>query len=217
MQESAILLASLLSVLGSAFLVLALSFARFAYRKHKKGRAEPVDPAYEKTQVDLVAAQAEAESEGKKRWFAGAWGVTPVAEVGPGGTKQYFSGWFGLDAPSTAGWSRSDEDGTFSSTYGASSSPGPPTWRDSHFSRASRASRRSALSRDGSLTTPDEGKKEKKGRKKPRVSRTTELGMLERDEGSGEEVEGKGEGLLEQEKRAIEEVEGEKDRLTARE
>ncbi|GAA5887760.1 hypothetical protein JCM6882_000743 [Rhodosporidiobolus microsporus] len=208
MKDSTTLIISLSTLFGTLALFLLLAFARFAYRKSLRGRAAPVDPNYEKTQV------GEGREVMRKRWFGGAWGVTPVAEAGPGGTKQYLSGWFGLDPPSTAGWSRSDDNDEFSSTYGSSSTYTTPnngdaastassTWRESHFSRASRAARRAVrLERktatvEGKEGANGSGKKEKK---KPRVSRTTELGMLEKEDGgaagSDEEEAEKQEGQL---------------------
>ncbi|GAA5967896.1 hypothetical protein JCM11641_005802 [Rhodosporidiobolus odoratus] len=180
MQESTLLLATLLPIFGTILLLLSLAFFRFAYRKHKRGRAIPVDPNYEVTQVELPT------DGGRVRWFGGAYGVTPVAEAGPGGTKQYLSGWFGLDAPSGSGWSRSNADGSFTTPSPNSPSGTLSTWRDSHFSRASRASRRAALAADRKGKGKDESgssgsRMDKK--KKPRVSRTTELGVLEKEDG----------------------------------
>ncbi|GAA5820570.1 hypothetical protein JCM11251_003054 [Rhodosporidiobolus azoricus] len=198
MNDSTVLIIPLSTLFGTLFLFLLLAFARFAYRKHKRGRSAPVDPAYEKTQV------GEGKEVMRKRWFGGAYGLTPVAEAGPGGTKQYLSGWFGLDPPSTAGWSRANAADEFSSsTYGSSTptytsagstASSSSTWRESHFSRGSRAARRAArLERKAATVEGKEGankeKEKKREKKKPRVSRTTELGLLEKEDSDGVAVE----------------------------
>jgi hypothetical protein len=81
MKSSTQLAISFGTIFGSIALVLSLAFARFAFRKHRKGRAVPVDPVYE---ADLNEGSAPKE---KKRWFGGSYGLTPIAERGPGGTK----------------------------------------------------------------------------------------------------------------------------------
>ncbi|GAA5976214.1 hypothetical protein JCM5350_001383 [Sporobolomyces pararoseus] len=152
MKSSTQLAISFGSIFGFIALVLSLAFARFAFRKHRKGRAVPVDQVYE-DEVNKTAGSRE-----KRKWFGGRFGLTPIAESGKGGTKQYLSGWFALDAPTYAGWTVSDADGAFKRT-----SDKPQIARESHFSRASRAFKRS---------------RSKKG---PRPSRTTELMTIEQD------------------------------------
>ncbi|GAA5879907.1 hypothetical protein JCM16303_004393 [Sporobolomyces ruberrimus] len=175
MKASTELAISLGSIFGFIALVLSLAFARFAFRKHRKGRSAPVDPAYEAT----VDQASESGVKGKKRWFGGRYGLTPIAEPGKNGTKQYLGGWFSLDSPTYAGWTASDQDGTFESGRGGSENP--KTWRESHFSRASRASKRS--------------------RTGPRPSRTTELGMIEREGKDQREPLQDGRDAVEQEER----------------
>ncbi|GAA6028443.1 hypothetical protein JCM8097_007031 [Rhodosporidiobolus ruineniae] len=240
--ESTILAASLSSIFGTLALFLAVAFARYKFRQRKSRRAQPVDPKYEAT---VSAADGDGQAGGKeaKRWFGGAWGVTPVAEAGPGGTKQYLSGWFGLDAPSTAGWSAADTNDDFASPYGSNASTytsptgsASSSWRESHFSRASRASRRAAIAAsksrksddadvDGDEKEQDRGSKGgRKLKKKPRVSRTTELGMLERDDDPAFEADEKQQERAKLKVEEMDEVdlgeekegeEGEQERLTA--
>ncbi|GAA5862634.1 hypothetical protein JCM8547_003495 [Rhodosporidiobolus lusitaniae] len=204
MKDSTALAASLGSVFGALFLSLSLAFARFAWRKRKsakgqvqgQGRVQAVDPAYEAA----LDAEGGEGREGKK-WFRWTrYGLTPVAEAGPAGTKQYMSGWFGLDPPQSAGWSStSSPSGSFPSSSHPSSSTSTvssaSTWRESHFSRASRASRRAALKDAAArLTTRNKGDRDREGKKekkRPRVSRTTELGMLEKDDEGEDEGEDK--------------------------
>ncbi|GAA5900895.1 uncharacterized protein JCM6883_004690 [Sporobolomyces salmoneus] len=157
MKSSTQLAISFGTIFGSIAVVLSLIFARFTFRKHRKGRSVPVDAVYE--------ADLNEVSGTKKRWFGGTYGLTPIAERGKGGTKQYMSGWFALDAPTSAGWVASDGEGAFEGNEESRS------WRKSHFSRASRAFNRS---------------KSKKG---PRPSRTTELSRLEQDKGEEETEE----------------------------
>ncbi|GAA5948257.1 hypothetical protein JCM3765_001338 [Sporobolomyces pararoseus] len=165
MKSSTQLAISFGSIFGFIALVLSLAFARFAFRKHRKGRAVPVNPIYEDNLNETAGIKE------KKRWFGGRLGLTPIAESGKGGTKQYLSGWFALDAPTYAGWTASEADGEFKA-----GSDNSETTRESHFSRASRAFKRS---------------KSKKG---PRPSRTTELSTIEQDEASDrEDHESKGE------------------------
>ncbi|GAA5894012.1 hypothetical protein JCM5296_004131 [Sporobolomyces johnsonii] len=181
MKESTQLAISLGTVFGTLSLVLSLAFARFVYRKHQKARSEPVDPVYEAKvnlgQDDDGATMPTAST--KKRWFGGSWGITPVAEVGPNGTKQYLGGWFGLDAPSYAGWNHDDaDDDTLLQRNHTKDDADPVSasggWRESHFSRASRASKR----RSQRSST----------KKRPRPSRTTEMGMLEKDDDDAQEL-----------------------------
>ncbi|GAA6060333.1 hypothetical protein JCM10212_000430 [Sporobolomyces blumeae] len=170
MKSTTTLAISLGSIFGSILLVLSLAACRWTYRKHRKGRAVPVDPVYE----SKLAAEGGGEDGGArttrggkvKKWFGGRWGITPIAEPGTNGTKQYMSGWFALDAPTGAGWTSSEADRSFSATPDTGSQT---SWRESHFSRASRASKRSSTT----------GSAKRKG---PRPSRTTELGMLEKDD-----------------------------------
>lgn len=79
MKATTELAISLGSIFGFIALILSLAFARFAFRKHRKGRATPVDPVYE-------SELNEGEGQ-KKKWFGGRWGLTPVAEPGENGTK----------------------------------------------------------------------------------------------------------------------------------
>ncbi|BGP25009.1 hypothetical protein Rt10032_c09g3953 [Rhodotorula toruloides] len=194
MKPATELTISLSVVFGTIALSLVVAASRFAYRRHKRGRSVPVDPVYEECKVRASGeGVGPAPSPVPERWFGGSWGVTPVAQPGPNGTAQYLSGWFGLDAPSSAGWSRSDADGTFhSSAYGSvnpanpeastASSSTTSSWiRESHFSRASRASRRA------------EKEAKRKEKKKPRVSKTNEFGIFEKDAGTKEEADDKGE------------------------
>ncbi|GAA5999971.1 hypothetical protein JCM10207_005996 [Rhodosporidiobolus poonsookiae] len=247
MRDSTALIASLSAVFGSLLLAFVLALSRFAYRKHKRGRSVPVDPAYEKTRVTLAGtgaggaaathkdggAEESDEEEGEEkdsedkasqvRWFGGAYGITPIAEDGPGGTKQYLSGWFGLDAPSTAGWARTPNDdstqtprgyGSGASTYTSPTSSLSAGGRKSLFSRAGRAEWRAArkerreAKKAGKEAEKDEGKQEKgkegkKKGKKPRVSRTTEMSMLEQEAGSDGEGVGR---TVERERGEYEEV-----------
>ncbi|GAA5942919.1 uncharacterized protein JCM15063_006157 [Sporobolomyces koalae] len=154
MKASTELAISLGSIFGVIALILSLSFARFAFRKHRNGRATPVDPVYE-AQVNATQTDRVTEHE-RKRWFGGRFGLTPIAEPGENGTKQYLSGWFALGSPSHAGWTASDTDGTFGSEANANERTTFSSWRESHFSRASRAARRSR-------------------KKQPRPSRTTAI------------------------------------------
>lgn len=121
-------------------------FARFKFRSSRQARSVPVDPGHEARMSRFAQHQAEAAE--KEGWGIGAvlnsswYGVTPVAGVGPNGTRTFLNGWFGLDGGRPSGWSaHSDAE---------SSRPGPPSYsstpRESNFSRASRASRRSQLS-----------------------------------------------------------------------
>ncbi|GAA5878184.1 hypothetical protein JCM1840_004028 [Sporobolomyces johnsonii] len=185
MKESTQLAISLGTVFGTLSLVLSLAFARFVYRKHQKARSEPVDPVYE-AKVNLGqdddGETTTPTGSTKKRWFGGSWGITPVAEVGPNGTKQYLGGWFGLDAPSYAGWTQDDaDDDTLLQRNHPTDDPDPISasggWRESHFSRASRASKRRSQ-RSSTSTT----------KKRPRPSRTTEMGMLEKDDDDAQEL-----------------------------
>ncbi|GAA5833320.1 hypothetical protein JCM9279_001492 [Rhodotorula babjevae] len=209
MKAATELIVSLSTVFGTIFVALALAGARFAFRSSKRARSAPVDPTYEETKVTLVGAgqTGSAESEKKEsgqRWFGGAWGVTPVASEGPCGTAQYLGGWWGLDAPSSAGSPRAasfadvDDDG-----QGSTRSTATSGMRESHFSRASRASRRAdrlvrAASTASSKVTGDEPRK--KDKKKPRVSKTTEFGAFEADAGveAIEQEEREKEGLVRQ-------------------
>ncbi|CEQ39611.1 SPOSA6832_01147 [Sporobolomyces salmonicolor] len=148
MKESTELAISLGTVFGTLTLVLSLAIARFVYRKHQEARSEPVDPVHEAKvnprQTD--DGDTSMSTSTTKRWFGGSWGLTPVAEVGPNGTS-----------------ARDEPD--------AASARG---WRESHFSRASRASARSAT----------------RTKKRPRPSRTTEMGMLEKDDDDVQELRG---------------------------
>ncbi|GAA5958271.1 hypothetical protein JCM21900_001335 [Sporobolomyces salmonicolor] len=179
MKESTELAISLGTVFGTLSLVLSLAFARFVYRKHQEARSEPVDPVHE-AKVNLRQTDdgdTSLSTSTTKRWFGGSWSLTPVAEVGPNGTKQYLGGWFGLDAPSYAGWIQNDVDADTLLERSARDDPDAVSargWRESHFSRASRASARSAT----------------RTKKRPRPSRTTEMGMLEKDDDEVQEWRG---------------------------
>ncbi|GAA5921736.1 hypothetical protein JCM3775_001791 [Rhodotorula graminis] len=190
MKAATELIVSLSTVFGTIFVALALAGARFAFRRSRKARAVPVDPTYEETKVTLVGAGAarvgEQDKQGAERWFAGSWGVTPVASEGPGGTAQYLGGWWGLDAPSNAGYPRTSSLTHTEDDQQSTRSTATSGMRESHFSRASRASRRAdklarAASAASSKAAGDDVRKKEK--KKPRVSKTTEFGAFEQDAG----------------------------------
>ncbi|BGP40478.1 hypothetical protein JCM10450v2_004460 [Rhodotorula kratochvilovae] len=221
MKAATELIISLSTVFGTIFVALALAGARFAYRRSKRSRSKPVDPVYEETKVTLAGAEDAGSlanaKEAQERWFAGAWGVTPVASAGPGGTAQYLGGWWGLDAPSKAGWSRSSTSDSSppsydaappSEGYGSTRSTSASTMRESHFSRASRASRRAEK-----LLRAASSSSSKKEKKKPRVSKTSEFGAMEREvevdaaagEGEEREAEKRGRGGGEEKERLVRE------------
>ncbi|GJN90832.1 hypothetical protein Rhopal_003846-T1 [Rhodotorula paludigena] len=186
MKAATELIVSLSTVFGTIALALGLASCRFAYRRHKRARAAPVDPVYEETQVTLGAAgqggaDLDSGKEDKERWFGGAWGVTPVAKPGPGGTAEYLGGWFGLDAPSNAGWSAHPDPSPLTGDPAAII----PVMRESHFSRASRATRRAAKVADKLRALKGKTTKEKK---KPRVSKTSEFAEFERRAGDAQEL-----------------------------
>ncbi|ORY64616.1 hypothetical protein BCR35DRAFT_326604 [Leucosporidium creatinivorum] len=177
------LLAILLPLLLVPSLLACLVFSRYKFRKSRRARSKPVDPAYE-AKINRVAlptprsAEDEEDEDGaaeeKGGWkdmFGGSWGVTPLAGVGPNGTRTFVGGLWGLDGGQPAGWSSS----------GDVESPPPPSYpsspRESHFSRASRASRRSQLSYRGT------------GNGEDGLGAVDELGMLEKGSGRRREVE----------------------------
>ncbi|KWU47212.1 hypothetical protein RHOSPDRAFT_31355 [Rhodotorula sp. JG-1b] len=112
--------------------------------------------------------------------------MLPRAQPGPNGTAQYLNGWFALDGPSRAGWSRSDSrPPSYVSTPGQEDEPEDTgAMRDPHFSRAQRAARRAkAFLRRTKGGTSADVSAGAKGKKKPRSSRTTEAAQLEQDAG----------------------------------
>ncbi|GAA5897837.1 hypothetical protein JCM8208_003171 [Rhodotorula glutinis] len=189
MKAATELIVSLSTVFGTIFVALALAGARFAFRRSKRARAVPVDPAYEQTKVSLVdggGARGSEDTKRAERWFGGSWGLTPVASEGPGGTAQYLGGWWGLDTPSNAGYPRPSSTADVDDGQSSIRSTATSGMRESHFSRASRASRRAdklarAASTASSTGAGDEVRK--KDKKKPRVSKTTEFGVFEQEAG----------------------------------
>ena len=106
MQTSTLLAITLPCILVPTLLA-CIVFARFKFRSSRRSRSAPVDPGHEARMNRF--AQQKAETAQKEGWTVGSvlssnwYGVTPVAGVGPNGTRTFLNGWFGLDGGRAAG------------------------------------------------------------------------------------------------------------------
>ncbi|TKA58037.1 hypothetical protein B0A53_00439 [Rhodotorula sp. CCFEE 5036] len=91
MEDWTILVISLSVISGVILFASCLATARYGYRRVRKGKC-----VTNGSETDIPASPLNSSA-----WL-------PRAQPGPNGTAQYMNGWFALDGPSRAGWSRSD-------------------------------------------------------------------------------------------------------------
>lgn len=90
LSQTSHLLAIILPLTILPTLLACIVFARFKFRSSRRSRSLPVDPGYESRMNRFNQSQAEKEGETdgqQEHWFGGSWGVTPLAGVGPNGTR----------------------------------------------------------------------------------------------------------------------------------
>ncbi|KAK4054407.1 hypothetical protein OIV83_000901 [Microbotryomycetes sp. JL201] len=128
MQPFVVVIIVLVIALALSTIFATVLFSRFKFRTHKRLRSLPVDKANEakmRAQAAVAAYEYDQAASGqptvlgsneantvsrppsyiekldstRKSILGGYYGLTPVSQAGPGGTRTYLNGWFGLDAP----------------------------------------------------------------------------------------------------------------------
>ncbi|KAM0791442.1 hypothetical protein ACM66B_005897 [Microbotryomycetes sp. NB124-2] len=178
MQPFVICIIVLVGALVLSTLFATLIFARWQFRRSASLRSSPVDKAHEaKLRAQAAVAAHEYEEANKstsrgvlnsgeetsrppsyvenldlmrKSMFSGYYGVTPVSQEGPGGTRTYLNGWFGLDAPgpelqdtkNLTAYAPTNTSLEADEAQTAVDATHNVDHRETHFSRATRASLR---------------------------------------------------------------------------